>query len=324
GSSASSKRGPTPDTLSSRSRLPNAPCCSRQATMRCANAGPTRGSRVISVTSARSRSMRSPGASGRARLAARRAVSRRPEPGEDDGDWSWTSPGGDFGEGERRNRTPAPARARPARSRAARLSFIPQPTTSVPQPITRKTPLLPHQRYGDITDNLQARRAHFVDRILGCVVVRKSEVDHIDRVDASLLQRDVVVGKRFTRGGREHPPVAEALGGVPNALHNLRRARDRIALLKELKVLIANHVEQDRIERGVARRQVRSEVARAEQGLGGIAEVTPVLTIHEKKIDSDQRGARFQGVGDTEQDGDPRGAVVGAGHRQLLLTEVGT
>ncbi len=85
--------GPTPGTLSKRARLPNGPCCSRQATIRCASAGPTRGKRVISVTSARSRSMRSPGSSGRANRAAVRAVSRSRRGGGVSVAASRTSPG---------------------------------------------------------------------------------------------------------------------------------------------------------------------------------------------------------------------------------------
>lgn len=118
--------GPTPETLSRRVRLPKAPCCSRQATIRWAKAGPTRGNRVISLTSALSRSIRSPGRSGRASCAARRAVACSPPGAGTDADCSCTSPGEDKGEGERQYRTPAPASARQANINAARLSSIPQ------------------------------------------------------------------------------------------------------------------------------------------------------------------------------------------------------
>lgn len=118
--------GPTPETLSRRVRLPKAPCCSRQATIRWAKAGPTRGNRVISLTSALSRSIRSPGRSGRASCAARRAVACRPPGAGTEPDCSCTSPGEDEGEGDRQYRTPAPASARQANINAARLSSIPQ------------------------------------------------------------------------------------------------------------------------------------------------------------------------------------------------------
>ena len=121
---ASSSFGPTPDTLSSRLRLPNGPCSVRHATIRCASAGPTRGNRVISLTSARSTSMRSPGNNGRASCAARLAVSRNAFSRGVEEDWSCTSPGGADGDGERKCRTPAPANARQASSRAARRSSI--------------------------------------------------------------------------------------------------------------------------------------------------------------------------------------------------------
>src|SRR2546422_3053812 len=48
GPSDSRSFGPTPGTLSRRARLPKGPCAARHATIRCASAGPTRGSRVRS------------------------------------------------------------------------------------------------------------------------------------------------------------------------------------------------------------------------------------------------------------------------------------
>ena len=124
GWTAVSSAGPTPETLSRRARPPNAPCSLRHATMRCARAGPTRGNRVISLTSALSRSMYSPGISGRASWAARRAVSCSAPGRVSVVDWSRTSPGGAPGEGDRMYRIPAPARARIARRSAALFSSI--------------------------------------------------------------------------------------------------------------------------------------------------------------------------------------------------------
>jgi len=124
GWTALSSAGPTPETLSRRAMLPNGPCSLRHATMRCASAGPIRGKRVISLTSALSRSIRSPGRSGRESCAARRAVSRRALGRGAEADCSWTSPGGVAEDGARKKRTPAPANARHARTRAARLSSI--------------------------------------------------------------------------------------------------------------------------------------------------------------------------------------------------------
>jgi len=124
GWTALSSDGPTPETLSRRAMLPNGPCSLRHATMRCASAGPIRGKRVISLTSALSRSIRSPGSSGRESCAARRAVSRRALGRGAEADCSCTSPGGVAEDGARKKRTPAPANARHARTRAARLSSI--------------------------------------------------------------------------------------------------------------------------------------------------------------------------------------------------------
>lgn len=124
--------------------------------MRCANAGPTRGSRVMVVTSARSRSIRSPGASGRARAAARCAVSRKLGVGLDSS--NRTSPGAGAA-GAKTYRTPAPTSAKAARSRAARRSSTAhdamRPTTTAGQnhakgaePRARRKPLGPRDRLG--------------------------------------------------------------------------------------------------------------------------------------------------------------------------------
>jgi len=57
---------------------------------------------------------------------------------------------------------------------------------------------LPYQSNGDITNNLQALRAHLVDRVFRRVVIRKIKVDHIDRPIPCLLQRHVVIDERLT------------------------------------------------------------------------------------------------------------------------------
>src|SRR5437763_1766391 len=302
GRSDSISFGPTPGTLSKRARLPNAPCCWRHATMRWANAGPIRGSRVISVTSARSRSTRSPGRSGRASRAAMRAVALKPRgPG---GGVSRptrrTSPGAAAVDGASARRTPAPARRRKARRRAARRSSMLHANGSPaggrdpfyascaeklrhhdcgmrnadcgmemegrfanPQSEIRNPQLSAHQCHRHITDHLQRRRTHLVDRVFRRVPVRVVEVHHVDRMDAHPLQSHVVVDEGGFDAGQENPAVAQIGGGAPHAVHDLGGERLRVALVVELLVLVRHHVEQHGEEGLVAGGLVAGEVTRA-------------------------------------------------------------
>src|SRR5438477_2930022 len=137
--------------------------------------------------------------------------------------------------------------------------------------------LLPYQSNGDITNNLQTLRTHLVDRVFRGVVIRKIKVDYIDRPNACLLQRDVIINERLTGAGLEDPPVAESLRGLPHALDDFRSIGHRVPFLLKLQILVAHHVEQDGKQRGVSRRLVIGEVARADQRLRRVAEVAEVL-----------------------------------------------
>src|SRR6266480_2151900 len=73
-----------------------------------------------------------------------------------------------------------------------------------------------HQCYSDITDNLERRRTHLVYRIVGGMPVWIVEVHEVDRVDAHLLQRDVVVGQGVLHAGDEDATVAQVGGDPPH------------------------------------------------------------------------------------------------------------
>jgi len=65
----------------------------------------------------------------------------------------------------------------------------------MPAQNVRLNQLLTYQSNGDITNNLQTLGAHLIDRVLGRVMIRKREVDQIDRVDTRLLKWHMIVGE---------------------------------------------------------------------------------------------------------------------------------
>src|SRR5205823_11839257 len=58
------------------------------------------------------------------------------------------------------------------------------------------------------------------------------EVHDVDRVDAQLLQRDVVIGQGVLHAGDEDATVAQVGGGVPHPVHHLRRHCLRVAFIR--------------------------------------------------------------------------------------------
>src|SRR5439155_1323013 len=94
--------------------------------------------------------------------------------------------------------------------------------------------LLSHERDRHITHDLKRRGTDFVDRIVGGMPVRVVEVHDVDRVDARLLQRDVVVSQGVPHAGYEHAAVAQVGSDSPHPVHDLRCHRLRVALVVEL------------------------------------------------------------------------------------------
>src|SRR3989454_1145130 len=69
---------------------------------------------------------------------------------------------------------------------------------------------------------------------------------------------------------------------------------------------------------------VAGEVARADQHVVRIGgEIAVVLAVHEQQIDADGRRLRLERVGDAQQQGYARCAVVGPRDRETLLAQVG-
>src|SRR5712664_2810441 len=93
------------------------------------------------------------------------------------------------------------------------------------------------------------------------------EVDHVDGMYASVLQRDMVVDEGLTGPRYENPRIPEPIRRLPDALHHFGRNREGVALLIELQVFVSHHVEQHGEQRRIARWQVRCEIARAEERL---------------------------------------------------------
>src|SRR5205814_2428785 len=88
--------------------------------------------------------------------------------------------------------------------------------------------LLPYQSNGNITNNLQALSAHLVDRVFSRVPVWIVEIHHVDRVDADLLQRYMIVGECMPDSRDELVLIAAVGGNSPDSLHDLGRvAADR-------------------------------------------------------------------------------------------------
>src|SRR5205809_889619 len=87
-------------------------------------------------------------------------------------------------------------------------------------------------------------------------MIRKREVDDIDRVDTRLLQWHMIVDEGLVGSRHKHLGVTELVGDLPYSLHHLRCLRHRKPFLKELQVLVPDHVEQHRKQRGVSGRHV--------------------------------------------------------------------
>src|SRR6266566_4876984 len=96
--------------------------------------------------------------------------------------------------------------------------------------------------------------------------------------------------------------VAAVGGDPPDSLDDLRRECDGLALLKDLQVLVTNHVEEHRVERLITRRQMRGEPARSDQHVVGVGEIAVVLTVDKQQIDATYRRTRLQRIGHPQQD----------------------
>src|SRR5688572_4613170 len=74
---------------------------------------------------------------------------------------------------------------------------------------------LGQRRDDDLADNLERARVELVERVAGRVPGRVVEVDQVDRGNAGIDERNVIVIDR-RRVGDERALMAEASGGAPD------------------------------------------------------------------------------------------------------------
>ena len=148
------------------------------------------------------------------------------------------------------------------------------------------------------------------------------EVDQVDRRDADVEERLVVVGRRLCasveaalvagRDGRRPGDPPEQLGGVE--------------LLLDVQVLASDHVEQhDRLDARLLAEQPRVAVAlhvalAAEQRAGGVVPlpVEALLAVEEHQLDGRLVAPGLEHGREREQQRDAAGAVVGADEVEVV------
>src|SRR5216117_2843985 len=107
-----------------------------------------------------------------------------------------------------------------------RTTYDARRTVVVTHDVRRTThDLLSNQCHGYVTDNLERRRAHLVERILCCMPVRIIEVHNVDRMNPGLLQRHMIVRERVLHARNELAFVPALGGNPPHVLHHLRGER---------------------------------------------------------------------------------------------------
>ena len=149
------------------------------------------------------------------------------------------------------------------------------------------------------------------------------EVHHVDGADPARLQRQVVVGDGPSHGRNEHVAVARLPGHRPDEVHHLRGAGQRVALLVDLEVGVAHHVEEHGVERRRAGGGMVGVVLRAEEDVHLVVEHAVVLAVHEEEVHPHGRRRLAERRRHPEQDRRPRGAVVGARDGHGAVAAVG-
>src|SRR2546423_459987 len=133
----------------------------------------------------------------------------------------------------------------------------------------------------------------------------------------------MIVGECMPDPRDELVLMATVSRNAPDSLHDLGRERDGLALLKNLQILVADHVKKHGIEGLIARREMRREPARSDQYVVRVREVAVVLTVDKQQIDATRRRAGLERIGHSQQDSSSGGAVIGAGYGPPLLREIG-
>ena len=171
----------------------------------------------------------------------------------------------------------------------------------------------PDQGHGHVANDLKTGCADLVDGVLGGVPGGIIKVHHIDGPDARLLKLQVIVNERVPGRGDEIAAIAQLLGCAPDQLDNLGRADQGVSFLIQLKILVRDQVEEDRIEWLRAGDLMGAVVPRANENIRwGLGEVAVVLSIHEEEIDPGSGRSTLQHICHAQQKGDTGAAVVRA------------
>ena len=145
------------------------------------------------------------------------------------------------------------------------------------------------------------------------------EINDVDGRNTGLLQRNVIVNDRLTRGIHEHVPIADGPGGIPHVLDHIGCPNEGVALLGESLVQVGHQVEQDGVAGSGSLGKVIREVPRSDEHVVLLGEDTVVLAVHQQEIHTGRGWQGSQRVGDAEEHGDPRPAVVGARHGGVFV-----
>src|SRR5436190_12216476 len=168
----------------------------------------------------------------------------------------------------------------------------------------------------DIADGLKASGTDGIERVPGRVPRLVVQVDDVDRGDAGLEKRHViVVNRRFFRDERALELLAP--GRIPD---DGREPRRRVAIATDLQIAIRNHVDEDqglrRCERPVLAR--RLDVAAAAMS---VVVSLPLddgfLAVEEEKLDRQRVAAILERAGELEEERGARSAVAGADEPEL-------
>ncbi len=115
----------------------------------------------------------------------------------------------------------------------------------------------------------------------------------------------------------------QALGETPDPIHDLGGVSVGVPLDVEVRIPVADHVENHAVPRREPVRHVAREVARAQQDIDVPTPITVVLAVQEQQVHGPGRRHPMHHLGQLQQNGGPRRAVVRAGHGQIdiLLPE---
>src|SRR2546423_6770700 len=99
----------------------------------------------------------------------------------------------------------------------------------------------------DISNDRERPRRDLVHRILRRVVWRIRKVDDVDHAKPGVQQWDVIIGYQSAAFLNEHVSVAEIGGRLPHSGDYLGRLLERIHLIRNAEIFIADHIPQNSV-----------------------------------------------------------------------------